>query len=122
MKGWDELEEDLKASNRAQACHISLKLQEIGCTVTDAMAGEQPFVFEEQEVERLAEMEHGRYCAERLLEGWRWGETRDDPRKLNPYLVGWAALPPSIRELDCQTVRKIPQYLAGVGLAIRRGA
>jgi len=121
MKAWDELDEDLRASNRAQACSIGRKLREIGCTVGAAKAGEPPFAFTTSEVKRLAEMEHGRYCAERLLEGWRRGETRDDARKRNPYLVGWADLPDEIRELDRQTVRKIPQFLAGVGLAVRRG-
>jgi ppGpp synthetase/RelA/SpoT-type nucleotidyltranferase len=120
MRDWGELDEDIKASNRAQACHISAKLREIGCRTVSITAGQTPFAFAPEEVERLAEMEHGRYCAERLLEGWRWDETRDEDRKRNPYLVAWADLPKEIRELDRQTVRKIPQFLAGVGLAVRR--
>ena len=122
MRPWHELDGALKASNRAQACHIGRKLEEIGCTVTARARRAKPFVFTPREVERLAEMEHGRYCAERLLEGWRWGETRDDALKRNPYLVGWAELPEDVRELDRQTVRKIPEFLAGVGLAVKRGA
>jgi len=121
MKEWRELDEEIKASNRAQAAHIEEKLREIHCSLTRAEAVTEPLVFRPDEVEVLAEMEHGRYCAERLLDGWRWGPARDDEHKRNPYLVKWAELPEEIRDLDRQTVRKIPQFLAGVGLAVRRG-
>ena len=121
MKEWGELDEELKASNRAQAAHIDRKLREIRCSLTKAEAVTEPLVFRPDEVEILAEMEHGRYCVERLLDGWRWGETRDDERRRNPYIVKWKDLPTEIQELDRQTVRKIPQFLAGVGLAVRRG-
>jgi hypothetical protein len=65
-------------------------------------------------------MEHGRWVVERLLAGWRWGEEKDPGRKTNPYLVAWEDLSPETQELDRQTVRKIPQFLAQVGLTVRR--
>jgi len=120
LRDWDKLDEDLRESNRAQARHIVEKLRDIGCSLGRAGAGEGGAPFSRGEVERLAEMEHGRYNAERLLEGWRWGETRDEDLRLSPYLVAWADLPDDIRELDRQTVRKIPEFLAQVGLAVRR--
>ncbi len=72
------------------------------------------------EVERLAEMEHGRYNAERLLEGWTWSEVKDDDRRTSPHLVSWTELADDIREYDRQTVREIPEFLAKIGLAVQR--
>jgi hypothetical protein len=120
LRDWAGLDEDLKESNRAQARHIVEKLREIGCDLVRAGASGPGAVLSSQEIERLAEMEHGRYNAERLLGGWRWGEARDTDRMLSPYLVPWAELPDDVRDLDRQTVRKIPEFLARVGLAIRR--
>ncbi len=68
------------------------------------------------EVEIMAEMEHTRWNVEWLLDGWTWGERRDIIKKTSPYLVGWSELPDDVKEWDRQTVRKIPQFLARVGL------
>jgi hypothetical protein len=121
MSEWGELSDDLKESNRDQARHIAEKLRHIGCFVekADAPAGE-PVVFTGDEVEAMARMEHGRYNAERLLAGWRWGEVRDPHGKTNPYLISWDELPEEVRKIDRQTVRKIPEFLAAVGLRVRR--
>ena len=76
--------------------------------------------FTEDEVEIMAEMEHGRWNVERLLDGWMWSETRDIMKKTSPYLVAWSELPDDAKEWDKELVRKIPEFLAKVGLEIRR--
>ena len=48
------------------------------------------FAFTPEEVERLAEMEHERWLAERRALGWTPGP-RDPQKKTNPNLVPWAA-------------------------------
>ena len=68
----------------------------------------------------MAEMEHGRYNAERLLDGWRWGTEKNMEKKINPYLVPWAELPDSVKEWDRDSVRKIPQFLADIGFEVYR--
>ena len=80
----------------------------------------EPVVFSVEEVERMAEMEHGRYNAERLLDGWRFGELKDDERKTSPHLVAWSELPDDVREYDRRTVRKIPEFLAEAKRTVRR--
>lgn len=118
---WDKLEPRLRESSRLQADHIWVKLQRIGCQtyrVTDRKIALMTFT--DNEVETLAEMEHGRWNAERLFQGWTLGETVDHERKRNPYLVPWVKLPERVKEWDRQTVRKIPEYLAEVRLEIRR--
>jgi ppGpp synthetase/RelA/SpoT-type nucleotidyltranferase len=121
MSEWGELPDDLKESNRDQARHIAEKLRHIGCFVDKAGASaDKPVVFTREEVEAMARMEHGRYNAERLLDGWRWGEVRDPQGKTNPHLISWDELPEEVRKIDRQTVRKIPEFLAAVGLRVRR--
>jgi tetratricopeptide (TPR) repeat protein len=120
LSPWECLPDDLRASNLAQADDIAQKLRRIDCTVVAANAPGPPAELSSAEVELLAEMEHGRWNAERLLAGWSWGEERDPERRTNPYLVSWVDLPEEIKEFDRQAVRNIPDLLATVGLSIQR--
>ncbi len=74
------------------------------------------------EVERLAEMEHERWCAERTREGWRYGppSPSDKARKTHPDLVAWAALPEGERAKNRVAVRELPRFLARAGFQIDR--
>jgi len=123
MAEWDALLENLKESNRQQADHIAEKLRQIGCSM-HPVAGEEisPMEFTDSEIEIMAEMEHARWTAERLLGGWTWGEERDVLKKTSPYLVPWSALADYVKEWDRESVRKIPESLAKVGLEVHRTA
>jgi ppGpp synthetase/RelA/SpoT-type nucleotidyltranferase len=121
MAAWDHLEDYLKDSNRLQADHIVEKMEQIGCRIQTA-EGPLPSrpEFSKLEVEKLAEMEHGRWIVERLENGWIWGEKRDILKKISPFLVPWAQLPDSVKEWDRETIRTIPEFLAKIGMEIRR--
>jgi ppGpp synthetase/RelA/SpoT-type nucleotidyltranferase len=120
LADWDDLPGDLRESNLQQADHIGAKLRRIDCiAVPDDAPGERA-TFTPAEIEAMAEMEHGRWTAERLVAGWAWGEKRDPVRRQSPYLVSWTQLPDEIREIDRQVVRRIPELLAAVGLSLRR--
>ncbi len=121
LADWDSLRPDLKESNRDQAGHLLTKLEAIGCTCEEAEGGTVASgEFTDAEVEILAQMEHGRWVVERLLSGWEPGEDRDPTGKRSPYLVAWSELSEEARELDRQTVRKIPHFLDAVGYRVRR--
>jgi hypothetical protein len=120
MTPWETLLEPLKESNRDQADQIIEKLRRIECDIR--LPGSNPpapFAFKPEEVEILAEMEHDRWVAERLREGWRTGP-RDPEKKLSPYLVAWNDLEEEIRDYDRQAVLGIPGILAKVGLEVYR--
>ncbi|MFQ5864543.1 MAG: NAD-binding protein [bacterium] len=122
MVPWEELPEQLKESNRRQADHIGIKLQAIGCGIaplTDWDA--ELFEFTEEEIELMAEMEHERWMSERLQAGWRYapGE-KNIKKKTSPYLVPMQELPEEIKELDRNTVRELPLFLAQAGFQIYR--
>lgn len=121
MKDWEELPDGFKESSAQQADHIFEKLREIGCTWQEVTGRKIKLTkFTKDEVERLAEMEHGRWNAERLLEGWTWGERKEVTRKISPYLVRWSELPENVKDWDRDTVSKIPAFLAKIGLEILR--
>ncbi len=121
MRDWEKLPDDLKESNARQADHIFWKLRRIGCAWRKAPVRKiKVLKFTDEEVELMAEMEHGRWNAEKLLDGWVRGAKKDPLRKSHPCLVGWAALPEDVKDKDRETVRRIPAFLAKIGLEIRR--
>ncbi|MEK6324289.1 MAG: NAD-binding protein [Acidobacteriota bacterium] len=119
---WEMLPEEIKDSNRQQADHIAVKLRSVGYSTHPVSREESAHVeFTPEEVELLAEMEHGRWHAERSLAGWSYDPaTRDLERKTSPYLVDWDQLPDQIRDYNRHTVREIPAFLAKAGFEIRR--
>ena len=121
MLDWEKLPAYLKESNREQADDIFGKLRRIGCTVHKASRRRVALLtFTKEEIEIMAEMEHTRWIAERLRKGWKLGKKKDVDKRISPYLVAWSELPENVKELDRQSVRKIPELLAGVGLVVRR--
>ena len=67
----------------------------------------------------MAEMEHERCNAERLMEGYSLGP-RDHEKKTSPYLVRWEELPDDVKEYDRAAVRKIPDLLGKACFEIYR--
>ncbi len=117
MQPWEKLREDLKESNRRQADQIPEKLAAVGYAVRP-LGDAKPAIhgFSAEEVEILSRMEHDRWMAEKLKNGWKFGPQRDDNLKLHPSLVLWEDLPESEKDKDRQTVLRIPQYLGLAGL------
>ena len=121
LADWEDLIADLKESNRQQADHNIQKLLLIGCTIHKAKGQDISLMkFTEDEVEFLAEMEHARWNAERILSGWKWGNEKDVIKKISPYIVPWSELPDEVKEWDREAVQNIPKILANVGLEIHR--
>jgi hypothetical protein len=120
MADWEHLPEHLRESNRQEADHIVEKLRVIGYEMREAGGAVELESLTDEEVELLAELEHDRWTAERLADGWKLGETRDVLAKVSPYLVSWEELPEEVREWNLQPVRRIPQLLADVGLEMHR--
>lgn len=121
MAPWEKLREDLKESNRLQADHIPVKLKAIGCDLTSVF-GKKPrsIKITEEEFEKMAEMEHQRFVAEKLLAGWSQGKERDDSKKIRTDLVEWSELSEKIKDHDRKAVRAIPDLLAQAGFEIYR--
>jgi hypothetical protein len=119
MTSWDNLDENKREANRAQARDIEQKLSRIGCRVGRGPAT-RGFAFADQELEALAREEQTRWAAQRVAAGWSYGDRRDDAAKIHPCLVPWDELTESERDKDRDAVRNIPAVLAAAGLRIIR--
>jgi hypothetical protein len=120
MVPWEDLPDELRESNRRQQDHALVKLREIGCELTPP-DGSPGVEFSAAEIERMAELEHERWLAERLFEGWTHAPGPKDPeRRTHPDLVPYDQLADEVKELDRIVVRRLPQLFAASGYAIRR--
>jgi len=121
---WEVLPESLKGSNRDQVRHAVHILWRAGFAVRPRKpktsgSPSVPRLFQER-LDEMAEMEHGRYNAERLSAGWRLGETNDAGKRTNPTLISWADLPDAIKDYDRDAVRAWPGLLWQAGFRIVR--
>ncbi|MDX1944249.1 MAG: NAD-binding protein [Pirellulaceae bacterium] len=121
---WPLLDAGYKSSCRQQADHIDVKLRAAGCGRIPIgepdPPGTRPFeAFTQEEIERLARMEHNRWCADRYLAGWKHGPT-DKPNKIHADLVPYEALSDSVQQYDRETVLQIPALLTLMGERIIR--
>jgi hypothetical protein len=125
---WQNLDESLKESNRAQARDIPVKLDKINCYIEPVNASQKSeLVFTDDEIELLARDEHKRWIRERIEDGWQPVDTEDEnDRKANrkakktPYLIPFNDLPVNIANFDRYAVCAIPEVLKSTGQRVVR--
>ena len=93
LVAWEDLPESLRQANRAQADHIPVKQRALAISRSEQM------------IESLAEAEHRRWMAEKIVAGWRYSEQRDNARKLHPCLKPYLQLSESEKQKDRDTVQ-----------------
>ncbi|MCL2105825.1 MAG: RyR domain-containing protein [Oscillospiraceae bacterium] len=118
---WDELSEEFRESNRAQARSISEKLNMVGFTYD---AGDTPFPsvekFDEETTLLLAQSEHIRWMQEKLANGWTYAPVRDNGLKHHPCLVPYDDLPVEEQQKDIDVVLNMIPLLKSIGLRVYR--
>lgn len=123
MQPWELLSESYRIANLEQARYAIDILRAAKFLVRRAQGVPDASIqFTDAEVERMAELEHGRWNIERLRRGWRTGP-RNDAARLHDCLVGWTALsdgPQGVKRFDRQAVRAFPRILALGGWEIVR--
>jgi hypothetical protein len=120
MVRWEDLPEDLRASNRGWVVGLPERLARMGATIAPR-DGAPEVVFEGEELDKLAEAEHDLWESVRVAQGWRSGPVRDDAAKVHPMIgVPWAELPEANRDKDRDVVRLLPEILAEFGLEVVR--
>jgi voltage-gated potassium channel Kch len=121
LNHWENLPESYKTSNLLQADHIPVKLRAIGCDIQRLDRGKKStFEFQDSEIELLARMEHDRWMAVQYLDGWSYGETRDDGQKKHPDMLPPEDLPESILNNDKAAVLSIVELLGKLDIEIVR--
>jgi len=121
MAPWERLGPDLRRANIDQAVDIGTKMAAIGAIVIPESAAAPEFHFaDDQEIERLAIMEHDRWMRERTAAGWKYGAERDNDKKLHPDLKPWADLNEADRDKDRDAIRTLPETLHKAGFQVLR--
>ena len=68
--------------------------------------------------DKLAENTHEVWAAGRIKEGWTYGETRNDKKKTNPFIVPYDKLPDSEKEYDKNTSIETIKLILKLGYRI----
>lgn len=117
---WRDLPEPLRQANRAQADDIGRKLRAVGCTLSPRVGATPEHRLGDNEIERLAVMEHERWLADRVATGWRHADHRDDALRLHPAVARWADLGDDMRTRNRDEARQLAVILADAGFRIVR--
>jgi hypothetical protein len=122
---YGQLPEADKEDNRAAARRIPevLKLVGLGLRLDHdharvLIAADELRAELEKNMESLAEAEHDGWMEQRRRSGWRWGETRDDSRKLHPAMLPYAKLPEREKGKDRNAIRHYPDFAGRAGFRI----
>ena len=68
--------------------------------------------------ERIASNVHDVWASQRLSEGWKYGETRNDSQKTTPCLVAYDALTETEKEYDRNTAMETLKVIIKLGYKI----
>lgn len=119
LESWDNLAENLRDANRASAAHAPILFAALNLAFVPKDEARAPVTPDAEEIERLAQVEHRRWLADRIDRGWRHGPARDDRRRLHPSLVPFEELTPADREKDRNAVRALIAVHAEQGLVLQ---
>jgi hypothetical protein len=121
MQPWEDLSEDYRKPNLEQADWYRAYLEAVDCGFVPTKADKPNQVkFTPAEVEKLAQMEHERWCAEKRSSGYVFGPSKNDETKAHPCMVPWDQLSEEEKEKDRQVVRALPQRMAAAGFETYR--
>ena len=67
-------------------------------------------------VEAIARVNHDKWAAERIAQGWRYGAQRDDSAKLHPDLIAYEHLSEGEKKFDVEGAKAIVAELIRLGI------
>ena len=107
---WEELSEDIRNANRDQADHVAVKL---ACLPVDGTPREKALAIAHDPdlVELFAAVEHRRWMASRVLDGFTWAAERNDTVRHHPDLIPYSELPDGTKEYDRDAARNLADLI-----------
>jgi len=119
---FEDLTEEKKRSNLDAAEDIPAKLRAIGHGIRKISKGPLPRTpdISDEEVEKIALMEHDRWLREQRIQGFSCGPERDPRKKTSPYLVPYDRVPGPIQAIDVEAAYALPMVLGELGYEIYR--
>jgi len=106
---WSELDETYREANRRAADHAKTKLEALGVPgpLGSIEQGIEDLVAQHRE--ELAIAEHESWRVDRLVNGWVFGETRDNQKRLHPNIKPYEELSTAEKNLDRWQVDQLPR-------------
>ncbi|GGW54565.1 hypothetical protein [Alishewanella tabrizica] len=103
-------------SSCSAADHLSIKIRDIGFELNEYISEADKNMEELEEaiadnLEQLKELEHRRFVAERLVDGWVYGPTTERALKINETMVPYKELPEKEEIKDESIVRVLPRLI-----------
>lgn len=120
IMAWQELSEESKNSIRHQAKNIPNALLKINYDVVSVKESEVFMEFTAKELEILAKYEHKSWYNYRKKVGWKYGEVKDNTKKIDPELVAWNNLTNDKKNKVYEMVKAWPEILAKSNFKIER--
>jgi len=118
-KPWPTLDEKFRHSSIQQKLYAEAILRYEGYGLREKDPEKIKVIeFSEEKLDRMAEMEHGRWNLERTKSGWKKGAERDPDNKLSPYLVSWNELSDDVKKYDVDYVKGWPEDFKEAGIEI----
>lgn len=120
---WPRLKERFRNSNRRAVAHMHAKLASLGFDIRPLtrkfpVSAGRPVIRPGETLFRnatefmnIARLEHERWNADRLVDGWRYGPTRDDLKRTHPNLVSFDELSPEIAAYDIRLVARLADWV-----------
>jgi hypothetical protein len=121
LQPWDALSDWLKDSNRSVVDDIPDKLASLGlrlaCPGDDLARAVDVQQVVVDNLDLLAEQEHGRFTAERLTSGWTGG-VRDPARFMSPHLKPWDEIDEEARLYDREVLQDVFAAMVETGVRV----
>lgn len=125
-KSWINLDENMRWANRYQIDAYLTYLHTLGYSVTKELRKGENEVPPEQFINELSEdkltilmrMEKYRWNAERTIEGWKYGEKRDNIHRIHPLIIPFNKVNLNEKLKDKQVIINLPYLLNLAGYKI----
>jgi ppGpp synthetase/RelA/SpoT-type nucleotidyltranferase len=115
---WDKLPRSLQISNLKQVAFME-HIYNRGGLKFQKSDHPQKFIFPEnfKPLDDMARLEHARWNAERLLDGWHYGP-KDVLKKISDCLIPWDELDERTKSYDYDPIKEFPELLMEIGYEI----
>ncbi len=117
---WAALAETYRRANRHAADHMAAKLWSLGLA-TERHSTESSFAVDAEwekqlaaraeDLERVARLEHRRWIADRVMEGWTFAESRDDDLRHHPDLVAFEDIDRKDQDKDRDQIARLRIFI-----------
>ena len=115
---FEKLPEHEREQNRGAVHDIPNKLVASGYAMVPRRNNEPDYVFPDDVLDAMAQLEHDRWVKAKKERGWKYAEETDKENKHHALLVEWEKLPEEERDKDKPIISTMSAMLGLAGYTI----